>query len=89
MNGNRKYRRTANAVQRRGVEPTNDNILAVFTTSEAAEHVRLGKPTLERLRLIGGGPVFVRLGRAVRYRRVDLDDWLESRRVHSTSEVVR
>lgn len=57
----------------------------VLTTVEAARYVRLGKPTLERFRLTGEGPRYAKLGGAVRYRRADLDLWLESRLVASTS----
>jgi len=57
----------------------------LFTTAEAAGYVRLGKPTLERFRLTGDGPRYAKLGGAVRYRRCDLDDWLESRLTNSTS----
>lgn len=57
----------------------------VLTTVEAARYVRLGKPTLERFRLTGEGPLYAKLGGAVRYRRADLDKWLESRLVASTS----
>ena len=60
----------------------------ILTTPEAAQYVRLGKPTLERFRLRGDGPQFCKLGGAVRYRRSDLDDWLASRLVRSTSERV-
>jgi excisionase family DNA binding protein len=57
----------------------------VFTTAEAARYVRLGKPTLERFRITGDGPPYCKLGGAVRYRRADLDAWLESRLTASTS----
>lgn len=57
----------------------------LLTTNEAAQYVRLGKPTLERIRVKGDGPLYCKLGGAVRYRRVDLDAWLESRLVSSTS----
>jgi excisionase family DNA binding protein len=59
----------------------------VMNTIEAAAYVRLGKPTLERFRVTGEGPRFAKLGGAVRYRRADLDDWLASRLIRSTSEV--
>lgn len=59
----------------------------ILTTREAADYCRLGKPTLERFRISGSGPKFCKLGGAVRYRRTDLDDWLASRIVASTSEV--
>lgn len=58
----------------------------ILKTPEAADYLRLAVPTLERFRLTGDGPVFVKAGKAVRYRKADLDAWLESRLVRSTSE---
>jgi len=58
----------------------------ILKTKEAAEYVRLGKPTLERFRITGGGPRYCKLGGAVRYRKSDLDEWLESRLTRSTSD---
>jgi len=58
----------------------------VLTTPEAAKYVRLSKPTLERFRISGDGPAYIKLGAAVRYRQADLDAWLESRLTRSTSE---
>jgi excisionase family DNA binding protein len=62
--------------------------LDILNTREAAAYVRLGKPTLERFRITGEGPAYCQLGGAVRYRKSDLDVWLESRRIRSTSERV-
>ena len=59
----------------------------VLNTREAAAFLRLGKPTLERFRLTGAGPRYCKLGGAVRYRRADLEAWLESRLTQSTSEL--
>jgi hypothetical protein len=42
--------------------------------------------TLEKLRLSGGGPIFIKRGRTVLYRQADLDAWLESLRRRSTSD---
>lgn len=58
----------------------------IFTTREAAAYCRLGKPTLERFRISGDGPRYCKLGGSVRYRRTDLDAWLESRLIRSTSD---
>jgi predicted DNA-binding transcriptional regulator AlpA len=55
-------------------------------TRAAAEHLGLAESTLEKLRVTGGGPVFCKLGRRVVYRLADLDVWIASRRVGSTSE---
>lgn len=42
--------------------------------------------TLQRWRMEGVGPLFVRIGRLVRYRRTDLDEWLAARIRQSTSD---
>ena len=60
--------------------------IEVLTTIEAAQYVRLGKATLERFRLTGEGPAYCKLGGAVRYRRCDLDEWLKTRLISSTSD---
>jgi excisionase family DNA binding protein len=61
----------------------------MLTTHEAASYLRLSHRTLERLRVSGLGPKFIRAGgRAVRYRQSDLDEWVASRVVASTSEAV-
>jgi excisionase family DNA binding protein len=54
--------------------------------SEAADHLRLSQRTLERWRVSGTGPAFVKLGRRVLYRKLDLEEWIASRVLHSTSE---
>lgn len=59
--------------------------LTVLNTKEAADYVGLSKPTLERFRISGDGPTYVKLGGAVRYRKAELDTWLESRLTRSTS----
>jgi excisionase family DNA binding protein len=58
----------------------------ILTTREAAEATGLAVPTLNKLRVYGGGPPFLKLGRSVRYRLDDLQAWLESRLVSNTSE---
>ena len=61
---------------------TTDSIL---DTTEAARYTGLKKATLDQWRSRGEGPKFVKLGRAVRYRRADLDAWIESR-VQTTTQ---
>lgn len=60
--------------------------MTILTTPEAAQHCRLSTPTLERLRLRGDGPAYLKIGKAVRYRAADIDAWLETRLTHSTSQ---
>lgn len=45
-------------------------------TPEAAQDVGLAPATLAKLRCVGGGPSFTKLGRAVVYDLVDLDKWV-------------
>jgi predicted DNA-binding transcriptional regulator AlpA len=51
-----------------------------------AKVLGLSVRTLERHRVAGTGPRFVRLGRLVRYRAVDLADWVNGHLRFSTSE---
>jgi len=60
-------------------------MVRLLTQSDAANLLRLSERTLERLRVAGGGPNFVKAGRAVRYRECDLEVWITARVVDSTS----
>ena len=55
-------------------------------TTAAAARIGLSRSTLEKLRVYGGGPPYLKLGRLVRYRVTDLDAWLAERMVANTSE---
>jgi excisionase family DNA binding protein len=56
-------------------------------TPDAARYVALSESTLTKMRLIGDGLPFVKVGvRAVAYRRADLDAWLEARVRRSTTD---
>ncbi len=55
-------------------------------TRGAAEILGISPATLSTLRCRGGGPPFVRYGRAVRYVVADLRAWRSARAVRSTSE---
>jgi predicted DNA-binding transcriptional regulator AlpA len=59
---------------------------SLLTQSECAELLRLSERTLERLRVSGSGPKFLRIRHSVRYRPGDVEAWLASRTVQSTSE---
>ncbi len=52
----------------------------------AAAYVGLSASTLNKLRVFGGGPTFLKLGRRVVYDARDLDQWLSDSRRQSTSE---
>jgi hypothetical protein len=55
-------------------------------TEGASRHVGLAVSTLEKLRVTGGGPKYVKLGRAVRYRVCDLEVYLAERLIENTSQ---
>ena len=48
--------------------------------------LRLSERTLERMRVTGDGPPFVKTGRRVAYRSADIDAWIASRTRQSTSQ---
>jgi excisionase family DNA binding protein len=49
----------------------------LLTEAEVAELLRVSERTVRRWRAAGTGPSAVRVGKAVRYRRRAVDDWLE------------
>ena len=57
-----------------------------LTVEAAATHIGLSVSTLNKLRVFGGGPVFLKLGRRVVYDLADLEHWLSSKRRVSTSD---
>jgi len=58
----------------------------LHTQREAAAVLRLSDRTLERWRVSGDGPPFVKAGRRVLYPSTSLDEWIASRLCQSTSE---
>ena len=58
----------------------------LLTQRQCAEMLVLSERTLERLRQSGLGPKFLRIRHSVRYRAADVEAWLASRVVGSTSE---
>jgi predicted DNA-binding transcriptional regulator AlpA len=60
----------------------------ILTTKQAAQRFGLSESTLEAWRCRGGGPVFVKFGKAVRYREPDLDVFEESCQRQNTGQVV-
>jgi excisionase family DNA binding protein len=59
----------------------------LLTPREDAAYLRVSKSYLDKLRVYGGGPRFLRLGkRKVLYRKSDLKAWLGSQSFDCTSE---
>jgi predicted DNA-binding transcriptional regulator AlpA len=55
-------------------------------TADAATYCGLSASTLNKLRVFGGGPKYLKLGRTVCYDVSDLDSWLATKRRASTSD---
>ena len=58
----------------------------LLTTEEAATYLRLSPRTLERYRVTGEGPRYLKIGRLVFYRRSELEHWLKDKTRRSTSD---
>ena len=58
----------------------------VLTTEQAAKRLGVSPRTLERYRVSGEGPEFVKIGRCVRYRASKLKRWLDGCTRRSTSD---
>lgn len=56
-----------------------------LTEIELSERQRRPVKTIQADRLKGGGVPFVKFGRSVRYRMVDVEAWEEAHLVQSTS----
>lgn len=55
-----------------------------LTNDEAAAFLRLSPRTLEKQRVIGGGPRFHKFGRRVMYAVADLEAWADARSFEAT-----
>lgn len=61
----------------------------MFTTKQASAWLKISESTLEKFRLYGGGPRYIKAGRGsqsrVVYDPADLRDWVEEHKRASTS----
>ena len=57
-----------------------------LNNDEAAQFLNLSPRTLEKQRVIGGGPRFRKFGRRVLYALSDLEVWANSRTFETTSD---
>ncbi|MCY1363921.1 hypothetical protein D9M69_507030 [compost metagenome] len=69
-----------NAAQMRPASPAP----RYLTNDEAAALLRLSPRTLEKQRVIGGGPRFHKFGRRVMYAMADLQAWADARSFETT-----
>jgi predicted DNA-binding transcriptional regulator AlpA len=57
----------------------------LYKTTEVADVLGIAPNTLEIWRIRGDGPKFVKCGRYVRYRRQDIEEYIERRTARSTT----
>ena len=55
------------------------------SNADAAAYLGLGASTLEKLRMTGKGPIYLKIGRRCLYAQHDLDAWLAQHRRISTT----
>ncbi|PZU07419.1 helix-turn-helix domain-containing protein [Sphingomonas sp.] len=55
-----------------------------LTNREAASFLRLSPRTLEKQRVVGGGPPFKKFGSRVLYDEADLQEWANKRTFDNT-----
>ncbi len=60
----------------------------LLTTKEAADFIKMSDSFLAKKRVYGGGPTYSNLGRAVRYSKAALLDWLKSQERRSTKDPI-
>ncbi|MEL6859781.1 MAG: helix-turn-helix domain-containing protein [Pseudomonadota bacterium] len=60
--------------------------LQLLDTQQTAALLSVKSDTLTHWRYLGGGPKFVKIGRSVRYRRVDLFDYIQSNTWRTNAE---
>jgi excisionase family DNA binding protein len=73
--------------ERRSVDDTF-GVARKLSVPEAADYLGVSKSTLDKLRVSGGGPAYLQLGRRVVYDPGDLEAWVASKRRASTSRPI-
>src|SRR4029077_18326537 len=59
--------------------------MVLLRTADAARRLGVSASFLEKARVNGSGPSYVKIGRTVAYRDADIDAWVASLVRHSTS----
>jgi hypothetical protein len=60
----------------------------MLNVKQAAECTGLSKSSLDKLRIFGGGPLYIKVRARVAYDRVDLESWLAGKKIANTSQQV-
>lgn len=67
-------------------DPAPRSAARYLNNDEAAAYLHLSPRTLEKQRVIGGGPKFRKFGRRVVYALEDLESWASARACDTTSD---
>lgn len=67
-------------------DSSSKNSPVYLNNREAAAFLRLSPRTLEKQRVVGGGPRFKKFGRRVLYDTHDLEEWANKRTFDSTTD---
>jgi excisionase family DNA binding protein len=60
-----------------------------LNVKEAAAYIPVAKSTLDKLRVAGGGPRYIRIGAKILYDVSDLDAWMENHKQANTADIPR
>lgn len=60
--------------------------MQTLTVEAAADYTKISRSSLNKLRVYGSGPLFIKVGARVIYDTDDLDVWLTARKVANTSQ---
>ena len=66
--------------------PVNSPRDPLMTVKQTAAYLCVSKSFLDKARLTGEGPGFIRIGRKILYRKSVVDAWLQQRQFASTSQ---
>lgn len=58
----------------------------LLTVAQASKVIGLSVSTLNKFRITGEGPSYYKVGRYCRYDRLEVEEWMRSRRYTSTSQ---
>lgn len=75
--GSKGKRSTGSAAETQGGRKGRDPKRVLLTEAQAGKLLQMSPRTLQGWRFRGGGPKYVQMGRQVRYRLSDLDEFVE------------
>ena len=58
----------------------------LYNEKETAKLLSMSVKTLQRYRYTGGGPIYIKLGKSVRYKESDIEKYVSERTRYITTE---